>query len=126
VTHAYQDTGKFCITLTAYNLFGCYDTETQCVLILQDPYLWVPTAFTPNGDGLNDFFIPGGIEIKELEMWIFDRWGKVLFYTDSMDNGWDGSFEQVGLPEGAYVFKINALNNLGKRIERAGTVTLVR
>jgi gliding motility-associated-like protein len=126
VMHTYQDTGRFCITLTAYNQFGCYDDSTQCILILQDPYLWVPTAFTPNGDGLNDVFLPGGIEIKELEMWIFDRWGKILFYTDSMNNGWDGTFEQVGLQEGAYVFKINALNNTGNRIERAGTVTLVR
>ncbi|MBL0015287.1 MAG: gliding motility-associated C-terminal domain-containing protein [Bacteroidetes bacterium] len=126
VVHTYQDTGRFCITLNAYNKFGCHDDSTQCITILQDPYLWVPTGFTPNGDGLNDIFIIGGIEIKEFEMWVYDRWGKMLFYTDNMTEGWNGKIDQEDASEGVYVFRINAVNNEGFKMERAGSVTLVR
>ena len=85
-----------------------------------------PNTFTPNGDGLNDIFIIGGIEIKEFEMWIYDRWGKMLYYTDKMTEGWDGKMGQENVSEGVYVFRINAMNNQGFKMERAGSVTLVR
>ncbi|HEX2901097.1 MAG TPA: PKD domain-containing protein, partial [Bacteroidia bacterium] len=126
VTHTYQDTGTYCITINAYNQFGCHDDSMQCITILQDPFLWIPTGFTPNGDGLNDIFFAGGVEIKQFEMWIFDRWGKLIFHSDAMDKGWDGKAMQEDSPEGAYVFKIHAVNNEGFKMDRAGTVTLIR
>ena len=70
--------------------------------------------------------MPGGINLKEIEMWIYDRWGRMIYHTKIMGEGWDGKFQQEYAPEGAYVFKINAVNNEDKKISRAGTVTLVR
>lgn len=126
VTYTFPDTGRYCVTMTAYNVYGCHTDTTQCITILDDPYLWVPTGFTPNGDGLNDIFLIGGIEIVEFDISIFDRWGRLIFSSNSMDKGWDGRAMNEDAPEGAYAFKINAVNNQGKKIARAGTVTLIR
>jgi gliding motility-associated-like protein len=126
VTYTYQDTGRFCIKMNAYNDFGCHTDTTQCITILQDPFLWVPTGFTPNGDGLNDIYLVGGLEIVAFDISIFDRWGKLIFFSDSMTEGWDGRFSGEGVNEGVYVFKINATNNEGFKIAREGTLTLVR
>jgi gliding motility-associated-like protein len=126
VTYTYADTGYYCVTMTAYNDFGCHDDSTQCVLIRQDPFLWVPTGFTPNGDGLNDVFLISGLEIVEFQVEIFDRWGKMIFFSDVMTTGWDGRALGEAAPEGAYAFKIQATNSLGQKVTRAGTITLVR
>lgn len=126
VTYTYPDTGNYCVTLTAYNNFGCHDDTTQCVRIQQDPFLWIPTGFTPNGDGLNDQFLLGGIEIKSFQITIFDRWGKMLYFSDSINKSWDGNVANEGAPEGAYVYKVEAVNTLGMKFTRAGTVTLIR
>jgi large repetitive protein len=125
-TYTFLDTGWYCIKMNAYNDFGCHDEVTQCILIKQDPFLWVPTGFTPNGDGINDFFQLGGVEIRSFEMSIFDRWGRLIFVTKSIEQSWDGKAMGQEAPEGAYVFKIDAMNKLGEKFTREGTVTLVR
>jgi len=66
--------------------------------------LWFPTAFTPNGDGLNDTFRPVGISIFKFRMVIFDRWGQQLFETDSMEQGWDGTWKGSDCLSDSYSF----------------------
>ncbi len=126
VTYTYPDSGYYCIKMTAYNDFGCYDDVTQCIRIQQDPFLWIPTAFTPNGDGLNDVFLMGGTEIKTFQVSVFDRWGKTIFYSDSMEKSWDGETTGQACPEGVYTFKVEAVNKLNQTYVRSGTVTLLR
>jgi gliding motility-associated-like protein len=126
VTYMYPDTGLYTVIMTAYNAYGCHTEASQTILILPDPHLWVPSGFTPNGDGLNDQFVIGGVEVKTFEMWVFDRWGKAVFYSDNITNGWDGHVGGSAAPEGVYVFKINATTNVDKKIVRAGSVTLIR
>jgi gliding motility-associated-like protein len=125
VTYTYPDSGLYYVTLTAYNLFGCHDDTTQSILILSDPSIWVPTAFTPNGDGLNDVFLILGLEVKTFEINIFDRWGKMIFKSTDMAKSWDGNIDGQGAPEGVYVYKIIATTNTGKA-DKSGTVTLIR
>jgi gliding motility-associated-like protein len=119
--------GKYSVEVT---LNGCTfkdDIElTPCELCL-----YVPNAFSPNGDGLNDEFMgfPGSCDIVRYRMTIFDRWGSMLFYTEQKGEGWNGDFQGRKLPAGSYVYLIefNYLNNsMTYRQERKGTVTLLR
>ncbi len=126
VEYTFPDTGWYCVKMNAYNDFGCHDDTTQCILIKQDPYLWVPTGFTPNGDGINDFFQMGGVELRSFQIYIYDRWGKLLYFSNSIEKSWDGKNMQQDAPEGVYVFKIDAVNKLGEKFTRAGSVTLIR
>lgn len=125
VVYTYPAAGLYEITMTAYNAFGCHDDTTQSLLILDDPALWVPTGFTPNGDGLNDVFSIAGIEVKTFAIDIFDRWGKLVFHTDDISTSWDGRVGGEAATEGVYVYKIEAATNTGP-VHKSGSVTLIR
>ncbi len=125
VTYTYPEAGLYAITMTAYNAFGCHDDTTQSLLILNDPALWVPSGFTPNGDGLNDLFMVAGLEVKTYAIEIFDRWGKLIYRSNDILKGWDGLVEQQFAPEGVYVYKIVATTNTGP-VRKSGSVTLIR
>jgi len=86
------------------------DSITECLEI--SPYftLYIPNAFTPNNDGLNDVFAPKGVGIVTFEMWIFDRWGQKLYHTTNIYQGWNGTV-QGGIgglcQEDTYVYLID-------------------
>ncbi|MFC2102676.1 T9SS type B sorting domain-containing protein [Bacteroidota bacterium] len=90
--------------------------------------LWFPTAFTPNGDGLNDSFRPVGISIYKFRMVIFDRWGVQLFETNSMDQGWDGTWKGSDCQTDTYSFVAfyETVEAPGQTEKARGTFTLVR
>jgi gliding motility-associated-like protein len=92
------------------------------------PRIWFPTAFTPNGDGLNDTYQPRGISIVHFRMIIFDRWGQQLFETGSMDQGWDGTSKGKQCPEGTYSFIAwyETVERSGKADKVVGSFALVR
>lgn len=90
-THSFQDTGTYCTTLAIMNKFGCKDTTTNCIHIGPMWTFYVPNAFTPNNDGLNDGFIPKAVGLVSFQMWIFDRWGQLLYHCTSLSQPWDGT-----------------------------------
>lgn len=111
-------------TLTVTSEDGC--KNSTYITINFDGVLYVPNAFTPNGDGENDIFYAFGKDIVEFEMMIFDRWGEKLFTSDNLDKGWDGNYKGNPAQTETYVWKIkykDVLNNPGELI---GTVTLLR
>jgi gliding motility-associated-like protein len=126
--HTYQEPGEYVVTLTAFNEYFECPTDTQLVLtILPDGQLYLANAFTPNGDGYNDIFYVVGEGVVAMEMQIFDRWGRVVAVLNSLEEGWDGFLPRGGsATEGVYTYRIEALFNSGARIERAGTITLIR
>jgi gliding motility-associated-like protein len=124
--YSYPDTGAFVIKFTGFNDLGCPVSIYRAIHVILDPGLWVPTAFTPGGDDLNDLFLVSGLMILEYQIWIYDRWGKLLFNSRDISQGWDGRFAGADLPEGVYTYKIIARDNLGNLIERPGTITLIR
>jgi gliding motility-associated-like protein len=69
--------------------------------------LFVPTAFSPNGDGLNDFFKPIGYDVADLRMNVYNRWGELLFETNDIDAGWDGSYKATACEVGTYVWWVS-------------------
>ncbi len=100
-THPANEPGLYWVLVTVN---GC--TAGDSVTMFNCPSkLWFPNAFTPNGDGLNDFFKPRGISIGRFRMEIYDRWGTLLFSTDSFETGWDGRTGNAEAPAGVYTWK---------------------
>lgn len=128
-THTYADTGVYCVTLTVQSAGGCADVATNCVTIAPEYTFYIPSAFTPNGDGLNPVFAPKGQNVKEFTMRIYDRWGNQIFSSTALNEGWDGKVQNksgmIALQD-VYVYNIDVKDNLGKRHNYIGTVTIVK
>lgn len=117
---------------TTYNLIaidenGCVATDNVTVNVFVDTLLWVPNAFSPNGDGENDVFRIYGKSIKSIEFQVFNRWGELIFYTTDPNEGWDGTYKGEKMNPGVYVFVVKAtfINDLESRREK-GSFILVR
>lgn len=109
---------------------GCTDIDTNLVCIDPDVIIYVPNAFTPTGDGLNEVFIPvmQGIDPDNYELWVFDRWGNLIFYTDDVNEGWNGCVlgSSTLCQIDTYVWKIKCRDILDKRHDLIGHVNLIR
>lgn len=110
---------------------GCTATDTVQIRVIPnqciEPYIFVPTAFTPNNDSNNDFFIVRGDNITELYFVVWDRWGeKVYETTDINAKGWDGSFKGNELTPDAFAWYIRARCENGAVYEKKGDVTLMK
>lgn len=112
-SHTYLDTGRFLVTLKAYNEQGCVDSTQKYVHIVGVPgYVYVPNSFMPGGNNVPlQKFIAVGTGIKSWKMSVFNKWGQVLWETTKLDDGkpvegWDGTFNNVAQPQGIYFWKI--------------------
>jgi gliding motility-associated-like protein len=128
-TFAYTEPGTYPVVLVVKSDKGCTDTLIRPLVVGEDFGIYVPNAFTPNNDGLNDVFRPKGFGITKYELNIFDRWGERVFHTATFDEGWDGKFMGRGgdgIEEGVYTWLINCTSVFGKAHELKGHVTLIR
>lgn len=128
-TYVYEKVDNYPVFLVATNVYGCSDTLIKVVTINEDFTLFVPNAFTPNGDGLNDIFIPKGLGFKpeSFEMSIYDRWGNLMYRTGDPVKGWDGTVKGVLAPSDVYVYKIKVVSaTKGVKKEAVGHVTLYK
>lgn len=126
--HSYNDTGSFIITLIVSNSSPCYDTTSLELIVEPDWSLFIPNAFTPNGDGVNDVFQGYGNGILFYEMSIFDRWGNNVFYTKTFNEPWKGKTKngnEDALSD-VYVYSVNIKDVKGKNHYFRGIVTLQR
>lgn len=125
--HRYADTGRYFVTLIAYNNGQCSDTFTLGPFVVEeDPTLFVPEAFTPNEDGFNDRLIVQGSRIDAFRMRVYSRWGELVFEAQSLQDAWDGRLKGgSAAPAGVYVYRMEAESPDGP-IRRAGTITLLR
>ena len=125
--HQYTEEGEYPVTLHAENIHGCItDYELGVVNVTQNNSIYIPNIFSPNGDGLNDEFFVVPLLITDLEIRIFDRWGKVIYHSQDMNFKWDGTVGGQPLPEGAYAYRINAVAFDGEKVEKVGTISIVR
>ena len=127
-SHTYGDTGVYCVNLAVMDIHGCTDTTTKCIDVEPLYTFYIPDAFTPNGDGINDIFQPKGSYIRSYEMYIFDRWGMELFHTNSFYTGWNGEVNNNGLlcQEDTYVFLIYVFDSEGIKHTYTGKINLIR
>lgn len=107
---------------------NCFDSASMTVKIFKtNPQIFVPTAFTPNGDGVNDLFRPIGVGIKNIEYFrVFNRWGQLVFSTTVNGQGWDGTIGGKAQSTNTFVWIVRGIDYLDKPFFRKGTVTLIR
>jgi gliding motility-associated-like protein len=112
----------------AINGYGCKDTITKAIDIKPAFVIWVPNAFTPNADGKNDGFQAKGVGINKFKMWIFDRWGHVIFETDDINTAWDGTVRggEEPIKDDVYVWKAQVEDVFRKNHDLTGHVTLIK
>jgi gliding motility-associated-like protein len=118
---------EYTVTVSYTNGFAtCYGTANLQVDVLPELPVYIPNSFTPNGDGNNDVFEIYGQGIKEVDLKIFNRWGELVYKSNSQFAGWDGTYKgQLQLPQVfTYYAVISFLNN--KTFEQGGSITLVR
>ena len=108
------------------NPYPCMGEAIGYVIVSDGQPIYIPNAFTPNGDGENDKFYVYGKDLKIVHMQIFDRWGEMLFETSRQDYGWDGSYKGIIQNPGVYIYKVDAEYLNGKKIAQSGSVTLIK
>jgi gliding motility-associated-like protein len=124
--HTYELPNNYDVTLYVENQFGCRDTAYTRVTIEEETTLYIPNAFTPNADGINDMFSIYGIGISSGTMNIFNRWGQMIFSTDQPEKGWSGVDGETGslCQIGVYVYRIEVTTYTGVKRVITGRVTL--
>jgi gliding motility-associated-like protein len=121
--------GNYLVCLTATSSNGCVDTICHLVIIDEVFSLYVPNAFTPDGDGTNDIFYPviKGYNPEYFDLMIFNRWGELIYQTDNAANGWDGTHKGTKAKSDVYVWKIKARDTkYNERKSFYGHVSLLR
>ena len=113
--------------VTAYNSIGCSDKDSVFVRVYDGPTYYLPKAFTPDGDGLNDIFRPIPVGIAQTEYFrIYNRFGNMVFSSNQWLKGWDGRYLNKLQPPGTYVWVIQGTDRNGKSVLMKGTVVLLR
>ena len=124
VAHAYADLEDHLVQLVVVSDIGCLDTAT--VLVVPPAHLYIPNAFTPDGDGVNDVFLPMGNDLFELELRIYDRWGELIFESGGGELAWNGELNGTPVQNGVYIYQVRAAGLRFGPVERVGHVTLLR
>lgn len=124
-SHLYRKTGSYLACLVARGFENCNDTICKNVEALIVPRIDVPTAFTPNGDDINDILYVRGAAVQQMEFTIYNRWGEVVFRTSSMEKGWDGKVNGVPQPMESYAYVLNATFINGETETKRGNITLL-
>ncbi len=127
-THTFSDSGTYMVQLIVYSDQSCSDTINKTVTIYPEVIIYIPNAFTPNQDGQNEIFKPvmTGIDENNYKFYIYDRWGRQLFYTQDVDTGWDGKENDKDCEPAVYVYYVYYTSVTGKAYKIRGTVTLVK
>jgi gliding motility-associated-like protein len=127
-THTYFDVGTYCVTLTVTSSNGCVDDTIQCLVIDPEFTFYIPNAFSPNDDGINDEFYGKGEFIITFEMSVFDRWGNLIFFSDDINKHWNGKANNGSeiAQQDVYVYVVKLKDNKDKKHKYIGTVTLVK
>ncbi len=130
-TTSYIPSGRqnqFFVRLQIGNAFNCTDTITKKIFVLSNCYIDIPSGFTPNGDGLNDFLYPlNAFKAVDLIFRIYNRFGQVIFETRDWKKKWDGRINGMLQPSGTYVYFLEYTHkDTGKRQILKGTTILIR
>jgi len=116
-----------CFRVKATELNGQNKTSwSNEVCFFFSPNVYVPTAFSPNKDGLNESFNPVTVAVKDYHLSIFNRWGEQIFVTEDQAEGWDGTYKQKDSQSGVYMYLVKYSDSAGEQYQKAGTVQLMR
>lgn len=130
-SHTYTNAGeKTVIQLIAFSAEGCSDTTFQEIVLEEEIIFFIPNAFTPDGDMINQYFSPvitSGIDVSTYEFKIFNRWGELVFVSNDVNLGWDGTFGNIQVPEGLYTWTLKFSDKkTDNKYTYKGGVTILR
>lgn len=124
--HEYNATGNYTAELIAYNAANCTDTFRLRVDVIVLPLLDVPNAFTPGQFGINGTISVKGFGIGKMDWKIYNRWGQMIFQTNSRKQGWDGTYKGKLQPMDVYTYTLDVEFTDGKKLRKTGDITLLR
>ena len=127
MTITIRDVGTYMITATFSNGL-CYTKDLLVLTIIEckESFLWIPNSFTPNDDRTNDTFGAYGINIKDFELTIWNRWGELLFISNDLNNRWDGRYKGKVCQDDVYTYKLSYKDVNNKQYTKFGRVTLFK
>jgi gliding motility-associated-like protein len=123
---SYFDNETHEVILYSIGELGCVDSIRYTFYPMMD--LFIPNAFTPNNDGINDYFQAYGHEIFTFEIWIYNRWGEMVYHSNDINESWTGSHIGGGyfVPDGQYGYYAKAVGVRQDAIEKTGSITVYR
>lgn len=125
LSYTFQDTGHFSIMQVIENQFNCKDTSYKPVFIYDVFELHIPNVFTPNNDGINDYFQVEACGVYGFKLEVFNRLGVAVFNSQQLANSWDGRIRGRKANDGVYFYKLQLVDFRGKTLNYNGTVTLI-
>lgn len=125
--HSYTESGEYNGMLVVTTEYGCTDTLSFKIIVKDETSVFIPNTFSPNGDGLNDFWGPIGRNWEHMELRVFDRWGEEVFYSGKKDYHWNGKKYNSGdmLKQDTYTYRIDIVDTYGKEYTYLGHVNLL-
>ena len=125
-THVYTQPGAYEITLIATDQKGCVDSISKWIEIAPERYIYLPNSFTPDGDGLNEYFYGRFIGLLSARFYIFNRWGEEIFFSDQLNFVWNGEYEGVPVQDGTYSWYLIYEIEKGIYEDLSGHVNVIR
>lgn len=125
-SHNFYDVGEYDVTQYVTTEYGCSDTISASVKVEPIFTFYIPSAFTPNADGDNETFYGDGEGIKSYEMYIYNRWGEMIFNSNDKDYAWDGTFRGEQVQQGTYIYYFYIVDWKNDDHQYRGHVTLMR
>lgn len=125
-THVYTQPGAYEITLIATDQKGCVDSISKWIEIAPERYIYLPNSFTPDGDGLNEYFYGRFIGLLSARFYIFNRWGEEIFFSDQLNFVWNGKYEGVPVQDGTYSWYLIYEIEKGIYEDLSGHVNVIR
>jgi gliding motility-associated-like protein len=124
----YEDYTEYSASVVypGYNGAFCFTSFNSVVKVDNTLQFFIPNAFTPNGDGINDKLFVYGNGLKDIQMQIFNRWGEKIFETNNQSEGWDGTYKGNHVNPGVFTYFFEATYLDEKRIEQKGTITVIK
>ena len=120
---------SFTISVIERNANNCPGEARKLLVEItpcQDEVIWIPSAFTPNGDNRNDIFrVMGTISSKEFSLQIYNRWGELIFESNDVEVGWDGTYKGTLVQDDIYTYRVFCLVN-SRYYLKYGSVTLIK
>lgn len=124
--HVFDSAGTYFITLVATDAKGCIDSITKPITIDSEFYIYIPNSFIPDQDRVNEYFSGSFIGVKSVEVFIFNRWGELIFESNELDFRWDGTFQGEKVQQGTYTWLIKYKRKPGTTEVITGHVNVLK
>lgn len=122
----YAEPGNYQIMLIATDEIGCKDTTWQRITIQEEYYIYIPNTFTLNNDRINDVFKASTLNISDLSIVLYNRWGQKIYAADDVHFQWDGTYNGVIIQDGTYTYKVSYVTRRGIEGKLVGHVNVLR